>query len=140
MLMEQGTVSIATVLLPVRPRFVPVSEVEQFSESSSRVAFFREGLRKRCDVVKFRIVAKPTGWICRDSSRRWTEPGPDRSSRRVTDGGVAVRVGEENAARGESIDIRSFRVGMSAETTDIVVQVVDRDQKNIGPVRGKRET
>jgi hypothetical protein len=39
---------------------------------------------------------------------------------------------------GQAIDVRGARLGIAAEVADPVVQVVDRDEEDIGPLGGSR--
>ena len=44
-------------------------------------------------------------------------------------------VGKEYAAGGEAIKVRGDRLRMSAQATDPVIEIVDRDEQDVGSVR-----
>ncbi len=45
-----------------------------------------------------------------------------------------MRVGKQDATFSESIEIRGASLGMSAEASDPIIQVVQGDEKNIRPL------
>ena len=51
-------------------------------------------------------------------------------------GSRAVGVGEENGLRGEALKVGSEALRMASKRTDPVVQVIDRDEEDVGSVRG----
>ena len=71
-----------------------------------------------------------------NSSRSWIEPGENGRSARSADGSLAMSVRKEYAPRGEAIDVWRLGVGVAVEAADPVIQVVNRDEKNIRFVGG----
>ena len=66
-----------------------------------------------------------------DPGRGGTQAGKDGGTARSADGGLAVCVGEQNSALRQRIDVGSDRIGMTALTTDPVVEIVDRDEQDV---------
>ena len=46
--------------------------------------------------------------------------------------GAALSVIKQNARRGQPIQIRSTRLGMTAETADPIIQVIHRNEEDVG--------
>ena len=59
--------------------------------------------------------------------------GQERGPRRVAGGRGGVGAGEEHALAGQTRKVGGARLRMSAERLDPVVQVVDRDEEDVGP-------
>ena len=51
---------------------------------------------------------------------------------------LAMSIAEERAARGQAIQVRCLRLGMSSQAADPVIQVVNGDEEDVRPFRGCR--
>ena len=45
-----------------------------------------------------------------------------------------MSVGKQDAAGGEAIDVGGFGLRVSSQAPDPIIQIVHRDEKNIGPI------
>ena len=66
-----------------------------------------------------------------DARGRGPASGEKAGAGGVAEGGLAVGVGKEGAALGEPVHVRGERLGMPAEATDPVVQIVDGDEQDV---------
>ena len=57
-------------------------------------------------------------------------------ARRVAQRGLAMGVGEERPAPCQAVDVRRLGLRMSAQASDPIVQVIDRDEQDVGPALG----
>ena len=80
------------------------------------------------------FVVEPTGIVFVNARAGRAQAQHQRGSRRIADSGDRVGVGKHHAASGKCVDIRGLCLGMPPEDTDPVVQVVDRDEQDIGTV------
>ena len=56
----------------------------------------------------------------------------DRRARGITGGSRTVGVAEQHPARGEAIQVWCYSLRMPAQTTDPVIEIIDRNEKYIG--------
>ena len=96
---------------------------------------FSEILRQRYPILVLRHVTKPVQ-IAVDAGRRWTEPRHDRSARWAAQWSGTMGLFKENALLCERINVRRLRLGMSSEAADPIVQIVDSDEQDVGPIDG----
>ena len=76
-------------------------------------------------------VRAPPLAIAIDSGSGRSKAGKDGGAGRIAERGCTVCIGEQGAARSESIYVRGSRIGMSVEASDPVVQVIDDKEKYI---------
>ena len=81
------------------------------------------------------FMIEPTRIVVVNAGGRRAHAQHQRRARRIAYRSNRVGVCEHHAAGGERVDIRGFRLGMSAEYTDPVVKIVYRDEQDIGAVR-----
>ncbi|MEZ5392613.1 MAG: hypothetical protein R2724_06955 [Bryobacterales bacterium] len=113
--------------------------VEELADTHGLIAVFAEvfeqegniahGVGSRAQLVVVDLAV--------DAGRRRVKSGHDASARGSADGRLAVRVGEQRAARSEPVDVRRAGVGVPVHAADPVVEIVDGDHQDIGVIGGE---
>ena len=107
--------------------------MEEFPCGQRLVAVLGKAFRKRIQIrQKWRLLQIRAEEVNPGGMRMATchEAGP----RRVANRRLAMRVGEQRAAFSESIDVRRPRLGVTAKTAGPVVEIVDRNQEDVGAI------
>ena len=88
-------------------------------------------LREGGEVFELRELAEPGGESV-DAGGVRAQAHHEAGAGGITERGLAVGVGEKGAAGGELIDVGSPGIGMTVETTDPVILVIDGDEEDVG--------
>ena len=81
----------------------------------------------------FVLVHQPSGLLI-DACCIWIEPGEQGGAGWPADRGLAVGIGEESASVCEPINIRDMHLGMSFETTNPVIEIIDGNKENVAVI------
>ena len=69
----------------------------------------------------------------------WIQPAHHAGSRWTADRAVAVRLPERYPALNQPLDVRRLRLGVSAETLHVVIEIIADDEKDVGAFRVEGE-
>ena len=123
---QQPLLLDSTIFEVTRPFPIPMNaRVIDFPCAKDFVTSVQE-LRRQC--VFDRDYGDPVLSVVIDSRRAWPHTGHQRCPRRVAHRCSAVGSCKRDAPFGQSIDIRSFGLGIASQMAHPVIQVVNRDE------------
>ena len=107
--------------------------MENLSAADRTVAVIAKVLREHDRFFQDRRLTKQ---VAIDARFDWMNTGHHRYPRRVTGRSRTMGIGKGDRSLRQAIEVRRLHAGMIIQRRDVVVQIIDRDEEDVGLLAG----